>query len=249
VTRYDTIGRTYGTTRRADPRIAARIADALAGTNRVLNVGAGTGSYEPRDRTVVACEPSRTMLGQRRHDAAPAVRGRAEALPFADDAFDAALATLTVHHWEDLDGGLRELQRVARRQVVFSFEPDVVASFWLVPEYFPEILDLASERAAPDAERLADVLDVDRVEIVPVPADCTDGFGCCYWNRPEAYLDQYVQEGISSLAQLDPEVRRRGTEQLRADLESGAWDARHGELRALDEIDLGYRLLVAGHLS
>jgi SAM-dependent methyltransferase len=265
VTRYDTIGRTYSSTRRTDPRIEARIAAALgddmtaAGarretrgetmrgeTMRVVNVGAGAGSYEPADGFVVAVDPSVTMLRQRRDDAAPSVLARAEALPFADDTFDAALASLTVHHWDDLEHGLREMRRVARRQVIFFFEPSLASSLWFVGEYFPQILDLASERAAPGLDRLAATLAVRRVESVPVTADCQDGFAGCYWNRPEAYLDPVVQAGISSFAQLDPEVRRAGTEQLRRDLASGLWDDRHGDLRDRAEIDLGYRLLVAG---
>jgi SAM-dependent methyltransferase len=249
VTRYDTIGRTYSSTRVADPRIAAQIRDALGTAERVVNVGAGTGNYEPDDRFVVAVEPSRTMLEQRPPASAPATQATAEALPFRDAAFDAALATLTAHHWADIDAGLQEMQRVARRQVVFYFEPDWADRLWLVREYFPEMLELESERRAPDGDRLASVLDVRRIEPILVPADCRDGFGGSFWNRPEAYLDPEVQEGMSSFAQLDPESRRRGTDRLRNDLASGAWDGRHGHLRALGEIDIGYRLLVAGHLS
>jgi hypothetical protein len=249
VTRYDTIGRTYSSTRVADPRIAAQIHHALGPAKRVVNVGAGTGNYEPDDRFVVAVEPSRTMLAQRASGSAPPTCATAEALPFRDGAFDAALATLTAHHWADIDAGLREMQRVAPRQVVFYFEPDWADRLWLVSEYFPEVRYLESERRAPDGDRLASVLDVRRIEPILVPADCRDGFGGCFWNRPEAYLDPVVQEGMSFFAQLDPESRRRGTDRLRSDLASGAWDARHGDLRALDEIDIGYRLLVAGHLS
>jgi SAM-dependent methyltransferase len=249
VTRYDTIGRTYSTTRRPDPRIAARITTGLGNAARVVNVGAGAGNYEPDDRFVVAAEVSLTMVRQRSAIAAPTVQSRAEALPFPDAAFDAALATLTVHHWEDVERGLLEMQRVARRQVIFFFEPTLSRDFWLFSEYFPEIAALESERAAPGVDRLAATLAVRHVEPVPVPADCRDGFAACYWNRPEVYLDPLVQSGISSFAQLEPEVRRAGTERLRRDLASGAWDERHGELRNLTEIDVCYRLLVAGHLS
>jgi len=246
VTRYDTIGRTYATTRRTDPRIAARIHAALTGARRVLNIGAGTGSYEPEDREVFAIDPSITMLRQRAEGAAPAVRAVAEALPFPDGAFDAAMTTLTVHHWTDLEHGLGEMQRVAPRQVIFFFDTASTGELWLIEEYFPEIAELPTERAAPDAAAIARVLDVRSVEAIPVPADCVDGFGGSYWNRPEAYLEPEVRAGMSSFAQLDREAVARGTERLRRDLESGAWDARHGHLRAMSEIDLGYRLLVAG---
>ena len=159
-----------------------------------------------------------------------------------------ALAVLTVHHWDDLERGLREMQRVARRQVIFFFEPSFFRQIWLYAEYFPEIGE-PSRPSGPDLERLAHLLRCTHVEPLLVPADCGDGFGGCYWNRPEAYLDPIVQAGVSGLAQLDPEVRRRGTERLRRDLETGAWDERHGALRAMREIDIGYRLLVAGPLS
>jgi hypothetical protein len=186
------------------------------------------------------------MLRQRPSGAAPAVRALAEKLPFATGAFDAALAVLTVHHWADIEGGLLELQRVAARQVIMFFEPALTPEFWLVKEYFPEILRLGSERAAPSAARLARALSHVNIEAIPVPADCVDGFGGSFWNRPEAYLDPAIQDGMSSFAQLDPGVRAHGTERLRRDLESGAWDARHHELRGRPETDLGYRLLVAG---
>jgi SAM-dependent methyltransferase len=244
--RYDRIGQTYARTRVADPRIAARIREALGSARSVVNIGAGAGSYEPEDRPVVAVEPAWTMLQQRPRSSAPAVRAVAEALPFPDSAFDAALAVLTVHHWRDLGRGFSEMRRVASRQVVFYFEPSFWDEVWLVVEYFPEMLDLPTERDAPSGADIARYLEVVSVDAVPVPADCADGFGGSFWNRPEAYLDPVVQEGMSSFAQLAPEVRRRGTERLRADLSSGAWDERHGHLRTEPERDVGYRLLVAG---
>jgi SAM-dependent methyltransferase len=245
-TRYDSIGRSYAATRRTDPRIAARIHAELGDAQRVVNIGAGTGNYEPNGRFVVGLDPSVTMLRQRAADAAPAVLGAAEALPFSDGAFDAAMATLSLHHWVDLDRGLREMRRVAPKQVVFFFDTVWGTELWLVDEYFPEIRELETERRAPDLAAMARVLDVQTVEPVPVPADCVDGFGGSFWNRPEAYLDPGVQAGMSSFAQLDRDALTRGTERLRDDLASGAWDARHGHLREMDELDLGYRLLVAG---
>jgi SAM-dependent methyltransferase len=243
--RYDEIGRTYSRTRRSDPRIEAHIHAALGDARRVVNVGAGTGSYEPRDRFVVAVEPSAEMVAQRRAGAAPAVHGVAEALPFATRSFDASMCVLTVHHWCDLSKGIAELRRVARRQIVFFFEPIYADIAWIVADYFPEVLDLESERAAPGEADLARHLGIVSVSPVPVPADCIDGFGGCFWNRPEAYLDPVVQQGMSSFAQLPRAVLDRGMDRLRTELASGAWDAKYGHLRALGECDLGYRLVVA----
>lgn len=244
MTRYDTIGRTYSATRRTEPRIASRIHAALGDARRVLNVGAGTGNYEPHDREVVAIDPSRTMLAQRPRDAAPAVQGAAEALPFARETFEAAMAIFTVHHWHDADRGLRELERVARRRVFVTFDT-TADQFWLVTDYFPAIASFDAPDGPHTPAHLATVFDDARVEVLPIPSDCVDGFFACYWNRPEAYLDPLVQAGISGLARLDPAVRDGGIERLRADLATGEWDRRHGELRTLAEIDLGYRLVVA----
>jgi len=245
-TRYDRIGTSYTRTRRTDPRIAAQINGALGDARRVVNIGAGTGSYEPADRDVVAVEPSPTMIAQRAADAAPVVRAFAESLPFRSDSFDAALAIFTVHHWRDTNRGLEELARVARRQVILSYDAIVEDGFWLVEDYFPEIAALDDGNRAYTSRAIAGVLAVRAIEPVLVPSDCIDGFAACYWNRPEAYVDPDVQAGISGIARLDPAVRERGTERLRADLASGAWDTRHGHLRALTELDVGYRLVLAG---
>ena len=242
---YDAIGTGYAAHRRADPRIATAIEAALGDARRVLDVGAGAGSYEPGDRAVVALEPSAMMLAQRPRGAAPAVRGVAEALPFPDGGFDAAMAVLTLHHWQDLGAGLAELRRVAPRQVVFLFEPLEVRRFWAV-EYFPEAVDVPSERRAPGVAQLRAALEVREVRVVPVPIDCTDGFGAAYWGRPEAYLDPAVQASQSWLAQLDERHRTAGARRLADDLASGRWDERFGHLRQLDELDVGYRLVLAG---
>jgi ubiquinone/menaquinone biosynthesis C-methylase UbiE len=245
-TRYDKIGTSYTRTRRTDPRVAAQLDAALGDAQRVVNIGAGAGSYERADREFLAVELSLTMIAQRSVGSAPVVRANAEALPFRDDTFDAALAIFTVHHWSDTRRGLAEMARVARRQVILSYDAIVEENFWLVEEYFPEIGALDNDNRAYTSQAIARVLDVQRVEPMLVPADCVDGFAACYWNRPEAYIDPDVQAGISGIARLDPAVRARGTDQLRADLASGAWDARHGDLRALTELDVGYRIIVAG---
>ncbi len=241
---YDDIGRTYTSTRREDPRIASAIHACLGPGRAVLNVGAGTGSYEPTDRFVVAVEPSVEMLRQRANERAPVLRALAESLPIADLAFDVALAVLTMHHWRDVDGGLRELRRVSRRQVVFFFEPLHSHGFWAV-EYFPEAIQTPSERDAPGEAALRRALRVREIRPALVPRDCVDGFGAAYYARPEAYLRSEVQAGMSWLALLPPDVRRRGTERLAADLASGAWDRRFGALRDQQWFDGGYRIAIA----
>jgi SAM-dependent methyltransferase len=243
--RYETIGSTYTSTRREDPRVRAQIHDALGDAATIVNVGAGTGSYEPADRRVVAVEPSRAMLAQRDGRSRLVVRGVAEALPLPSGSFDAGLAVLTLHHWSDVEAGLSELARVSRRQVVFFFEPLIAHGFWAL-DYFPEALELPSERNPPGEEVLTRTLALREVRTVMVPADCHDGFGAAYWSRPEAYTDPVVQAGMSWLALLPDAVRRRGSSRLAADLASGAWDQRYGHLRGQDTFDGGYRIAIAG---
>ncbi|WP_019064030.1 methyltransferase domain-containing protein [Streptomyces prunicolor] len=242
---YDTLGTTYARTRRPDTRIAARIHAALGDATDVINVGAGTGSYEPA-RTILAVEPSRIMLAQRPHGAAPAVCAVAERLPLRDDAADAVMALLTVHHWSDLAAGIAELRRVARRRVlVLTWDQQVYRErFWLVRDYLPQAAAHDDTRAVA-TERLAALLGGARVETVPVPHDCTDGFGAAYWRRPDAYLDPQVRAGISMLAQTGEDALAPGLAALADDLTSGRWHARYADLLARDTVDVGYRLLVA----
>ena len=238
---YDRIGVGYTNVRAEDPRIAAAIRAALGDARTVLNVGAGAGSYEPRDRVVTAVEPSEVMIAQRPPRAAPAVRASAEALPFADGSFDAAMAVLSDHHWPDRAGGLQEMRRVARRRaVVFQFDIAALVDFWLAREYLvtwrPESLSM---------EEIAGHLGATRVEAVPIPHDCRDGFLSAYWRRPHAYLDPRVRDGISVFRLLPEADVADAMARLRADLESGEWERRHAGIRDLDELDLGYRLLIA----
>ena len=244
--RYDTIGRKYAGYRRPDPHLEAQIHAALGDARRVLDVGAGTGSYEPADRTVLALEPSPVMIAQRASDAAPVVLGRAETIPFPDGAFDAVLALLTVHHWDDVEVGLRELQRIAPRQVVLTWDPVAMGaeSFWLTRDYVPEAS--GEDWAFAALPEIVAGLEDARVESVPIPHDCRDGFFRAYWRRPEAYLDPDVRASISALALVDEAVLAPGLERLRADLASGRWRERNAELLDLDAIDLGYRLVIAG---
>ena len=236
--RYDTIGVGYREHRRPDPRVGAQITAALGDARTVLNVGAGAGSYEPDDRLVVSIDASAVMLAQ--HPGRRRVQGVAEHLPFPDGAFDATLAIFTVHHWPDAERGLAELRRVSRRQVILAFE---ILPYWLVDEYVPESVELNAEWLA---ARIAAALPGSRTEIIPVPHDCTDGFFCAYWRRPEAYLDPGVRGAISGLALLPPSIIEPAMERLAADLRSGAWHERHADLLELETMDHGYRLVIAG---
>jgi SAM-dependent methyltransferase len=241
---YDALGQTYTATRRADPRIAALVADALAGAGSVVNVGAGAGSYEP-PQTVAAVEPSRTMLGQRPAGAAPALQAEAEHLPLRDDCADAAMAMLTVHHWRDLAAGIAEMRRVARQRLVFlTWDPELCARFWLFAEYLPEAAKTDAEIGVP-VERLTALLDRPRIVPVPIPHDCIDGVAAAYWRRPEAYLDPVVRAGMSALAITGEDAIAAGLARLAADLVDGRWQRDHADLLERDRLDVGYCLVIA----
>ena len=238
---YDTIGVTYAVTRRTEARIAAQIWAALGDARTVLNVGAGTGSYEPPDRHVLAVEPSAVMRSQRPPGAAPCVAGSAERLPFADESFDAAMAIATIHHWQDPIAGLREMQRVARRMVVLTFDFDGLNKFWLTRDYLPELTEYLVGR--PTLTEMARAIG-GRTEPVLVPWDCVDGFFEAYWRRPEVYLDENVRRGTSVWAQLGSDVEQRTVRALRDDLASGRWAERNRDLLDLEAAELGLRLLI-----
>ena len=242
--RYDRAGRTYSLTRQPDPRIRAVIEHALHGMATVANIGAGTGSYEPSN-TVIAVEPSHVMITQRRAEAAPAVRAVAEHLPIGTDAVDASIALLTVHHWSDVDAGVAEMIRVARRRVVIlTWDDTVFRQFWLLREYLPAAAETDARLAVP-ITKLVSLLGTVSIQTVPVPHDCVDGFGGAYWRRPQAYLDETVRAGISMLALTPKPLLAGGLERLRVELTNGAWARRHADLLDVPQLDLGYRLLVS----
>jgi len=242
---YDDIGAGYSKLRRPDPRIAAAIHAALGDAATVVNVGAGAGSYEPLDRWVLAVEPSRVMVAQRPPGSAPAVVADAEALPLADDTVDAAMASMSLHHWCDWRAGVAEMQRVARKRIVlFSWDPEA-CDFWLTREYVPWLLEWDATRF-PTMTQMREALPGAIIDVVPIAADCQDGFLGAWWARPEAYLDPDVQRS-NSLFALGPDRDRldRALARLADDLRSGAWDARHADLRTHGSADLGYRLITA----
>jgi SAM-dependent methyltransferase len=241
---YETHGKGYAGRRQADPRIAAAILAALGDARSVLNVGAGAGSYEPADRWVLAVEPSATMRAQRRADAAPALDCAAESLPFDDDSVDAAMACVTIHHWEDRPAGLAELRRVARGPVViFTFELDALIPWQL--DYFAEPMAIERPRFGTVEEVAAELGGATRIETIPTPADCTDGFFEAFWNRPEAILDPTVRASQSIWQLVEPEIQERIVALLGADLESGRWDEEHGALREQGSYEGSLRLVIS----
>jgi SAM-dependent methyltransferase len=237
---YERAGHGYAARRQADPRIAVALTAALGDAGSVVNVGAGSGSYEPPDRAVVAVEPSAVMLAQRR-SAAPRVRAVSEALPFRDDSFDAALAVLTIHHWSDWRRGVAELRRVARRAVLLTADPESTPRFWLF-DYFPGIL--AHDRThMPPLGELCALLDATATPL-PIAHDCTDGLLGAAWRTPARYLDAGVRAATSGFAALSAAELADGLQRLAADLDSGDWTARYGWLLRQEEADLGYRVVV-----
>ncbi|MFL0289353.1 class I SAM-dependent methyltransferase [Mycobacterium sp. SMC-21] len=242
--RYDETGLTYASTRQPDPRIGAAINAVLVGMASVANIGAGTGSYEPAE-TVIAIEPSRVMINQRRTAAAPAVQAIAEHLPLCSNSVDAAVAVLTVHHWRDVERGIAEMIRVARRRVaILTWDHDTFKDFWLLRDYLPIAAATDSQLAVP-LSTLMSLLGEARPIPIPVPHDCTDGFGGAYWRRPHAYLDETVRAGMSLCALTPKHQLEAGLSRLATELNTGEWAIKNAHLLDLAELDLGYRLLVA----
>lgn len=241
---YDRIGIGYRAIRGTDPVLAARIWAALGDARTVLNVGAGTGSYEPADRWVLAVEPSAVMIAQRSPDAAPVIQATAEDLPLADQTVDAAMAILTLHHWPNLEAGLRELTRVARHTIVIvTVDVSMIAQQWVVRDYLPELLN--QHAGFPTIERLCELLGNARSEVLPVPRDCQDGFMAAWWARPEALLDPAIRAATSTWRDLPQPIVDRALQRLRDDLDSGEWMRRYGAILSQEELDVGLRLVIA----
>jgi SAM-dependent methyltransferase len=244
--RYDAIGHGYAQTRREDPRLAAVIHAALGPSRTVVNVGAGAGSYEPRDRHVIAIEPSDRMAAQRPRDRVPAVRGSAGDLPLRDASVDGAMAVLTLHHWDAArERGAREMRRVARGPVVIvTYDPRISNQMWLMNDYFPEVAALDGEIFA-FPERIAEWLG-GRVTVdpFPLPRDFTDWMLGSFWAHPERVLDRDARAATSGFARMPSDVVERVARDVARDLANGTWDSRHGRLRTLDAYDVGLRVIV-----
>lgn len=238
---YDKIGTRYSQYRKPDSRIEAAILREIGDRQRILNLGAGAGAYEPADRDVVALEPSAVMISQRSANTAPVVQGQAECLPFKDNSFDIALAILTIHHWSDLEKGLHEALRVAQKKLVLLTWIGFVEDFWLV-DYLPQIKEIDAQ-LFPSIAGLEQILGPVRVVPIPIPYDCTDGFLCAYWRRPHFYLDETARSAISTFARI--KNIQEGLRRLEKDLESGLWQNRYQRLLNKMSMDFGYRLLVS----
>jgi SAM-dependent methyltransferase len=244
---YAAIGGSYSDYRQPDPRIAAFIHRALGESRSVLNVGAGTGSYEPADRVVTAVEPSASMRATRPATLSVAIDAVAEELPFTDGQFDASMATFTVHQWRDLDRGLAEMRRVTRGPVVvLTCDPDRVQDFWL-NDYAPLVL-AAEARRYPPIERIgARVGEQVDVLHVPIPLDCRDGFNEAYFGRPERLLDARARLACSAWSFVEPGMVARYVAHLGRDIESGEWDRRFGSLRTQPHFAGSLRLIVGNY--
>jgi SAM-dependent methyltransferase len=243
---YDSIGVGYASFRRPDHRIRSAILHALGDALTVLNVGAGTGSYEPTDRTVVAVEISKTMIQQRPIGSARAIQASAVALPFRDKSFEAGMAILTIHHWPDHSQGLCELVRVVRGHIaIVTWDPES-QGFWLTEDYFPDILS-NDRNIFPSIDDLRCILGAVEVHPLLIPYDCTDSFLGAYWRKPEAYLDPQVRQMISSFSKI--KGVDQGLTRLRRDLADGSWKERHGKVLEQAELDIGYRLVIRKRCS
>lgn len=243
---YDEQGQNYSGYRRTDPRIEEYVYNALGSAKSVLNVGAGTGSYEPKDRYVVAVEPSSVMRSQRQHaERVPAVIATAESLPFDDDSFDASMAMVTVHHWSDLRKGLQELRRVTKDQVlILTFDPEAIGGYWNT-DYFPELIEVERARF-PTIDYIRKSLGgKSEVQEIPLPFDCVDGFQEAFYGRPESFLKKEVRLSQSVWGVLPEGMGEKLIQRLADDLKSGAWDEKHGHYRQKPTFIGSLRLIIA----
>ncbi len=247
MTRYDAIGYGYARSRREDPRIMRAILTALGDARSVLNVGAGAGSYEPTDRTVIAVEPSEVMASQRPPHRVPAVRATAGVLPLRDDSVDAAMSVLSIHHWEaEQLSGLVEMRRVARGPVVLlTYDATVSAEMWLMKHYLTEVAELDLEIFPTMGALRGQLGGTVSVEVIPVHRDTPDWNLGSFWAHPERVLDEAARNATSGFARQEPSVVERVVTDVERDLGDGSWHERHGQLRELDELDVGLRLVVA----
>ncbi|MBS4196479.1 class I SAM-dependent methyltransferase [Lederbergia citri] len=243
---YDENGQKYSSYRQTDLRIYNYIKEALGSSNTVLNVGAGSGSYEPADRYVIAVEPSFSMRLQRlQNNRNPAIIGSSDSLPFDNDSFDASMATLTVHHWTDLEKGIKELRRVTRNQIVImTYDPDALDIFWNI-HYFPEVVEVEKARY-PKIKNITDILGGNSfIRKIPIPFNCQDGFQEAFYGRPEAFLKKEIRESQSAWGFISNEMEQILVKRLADDLHSGKWDEKFGYYRKMPFFHGALRLIIS----
>ena len=241
---YDSKNHNYSAIRKADPRIGEYVRESLRGSNTVLNVGAGTGSYEPEDKFVIAVEPSTVMRAKRLAlGRTPAVNAKADDLPFDDKSFDAVMAVLTIHHWPDLKAGLLEIKRVSKKRItILTYDPEMLDVFWNV-RYFPQLVEI-ERRRYPKLNYIADCVDEEiKITNIKIPFDCSDGFQEAFYGRPEAFLQEEVRNAQSAWGFLDKNIEKQYIKKLSEDLASGEWDRLYGHHRTLPEFEGAFRLL------
>ncbi len=246
-TLYDSIGHDYSSRRIEDPLIAKRILSALGPANTLVNVGAGTGSYEPKDRTVIPIEPSEVMVRQRTTLHFPAIRAKAEALPLHDKVVDAAMTVLSLHHWDQhQEAGVREMMRVARdRVIIVTIDPRVSGNMWLMADYLREVAVL-DNRIFPLPETICEWLNcMTTIDVIPISRDTPDGTLMSFWAHPERVLDERARSVTSGFARQTDDVVKRVVFDVARDLDNGTWNNRYGHLRHLEQFDAGLRLITA----
>ncbi len=239
---YDEIGKSYTVTRQTDARIAAQIQRALGGATRILNIGAGAGSYEPRDTDLIAVEPSAEMIAQRSSEAHEVVQACAEYLPFDDDYFTHTMTVLSMHHWDNRAKAFEEIKRVTSKKfVAVTWFPEC-SDFWLMRDYFPDIYQI-DRQIFPSQAELSRAFGIIQAEPLMISEDCQDGFLAAFWKRPNVYLDPTARNAMSTFSKIENVAPR--IEMLREDIETGRWAVRNSKLLELPEADLGYRIITA----
>ena len=239
---YDDIGNNYSVTRGTDPKIAEQLYAELHGATRIVNIGAGTGSYEPENIDLVAVEPSSIMISQRKVGSHRVEQAFAEKLPFDDKSFSHAMTVLSMHHWQDRARAFQEINRVTTEKFVAITWDPISEPFWLTRDYFPEIYEM-DKRIFPDLEELNDYFDEVTIRPLQVPSDCQDGFLAAFWKRPAAYLSHNVRQAMSPFSKI--KTLSEGLQKLEDDLANGAWARNNHTLLDLSDLDVGYRLIAA----
>lgn len=237
---YDDIGKGYAVTRCTDPKIAEQLYSELQGATRIVNIGAGTGSYEPEDVELVAVEPSSEMISQRKPGSHKVEKASAEKLPFKNNSFSHAMTVNSMHHWEDRELAFSEINRVAtERFVAITWDPNSTP-FWLTRDYFPEIYEM-DKRIFPRLEELNKYFDEFEVKPLRIPSDCEDGLLAAFWKRPEAYLDSQIRQSMSPFSKI--KNLSLGLKRLEDDLVSGAWAENNHAILGLSFLDVGYKVI------